>query len=721
MTQIVRYRLVASVLSAVVLLGLHAAPAMAQAQPTNETHLKDFIHYVRADHKELAIEYAQALLNAGITPIAFADLVDSSGEAQRFDKTVRDALRVAELEDVASKLLSLYESGRLARARDAEEISRNIAMLTGTERQKLLARDRLAAAGEYAAPQLLQALIQQRDPDLQVQVYQLFVHMGAQAVIPLVTALPELDPVSQENVVKLLGSIPYRTSVPFIYELHASASLQAVRETCQRSIVRLDGAVNPTPDLAAMFRSLAEEYYSETRSLTSFHGEEHQLLWSYDPGIGLIPTAIRTEVYHEAMAMRIAEHALKHNAGSADALALWIAANFSREIDSPEAYDNPAYASTRRDAMFHAVLAGSSISELVLARGIDTKDTPLARRAIASIERTAGGSSLWTITDARPALLESLTYPNRRVQYEAALALGAAQPRSAFPGSDRVVPILASAVRDAAARFALVLATDAEEQQRLVASLTAQGYTVLPPARRIADVQGPISEAPGIDLVVSSLSRDATEELIREVRGNPRLAAAPLLALLDRQPYFDLAGKYDHDPLVRIARAGLSDTQVAAAAQELVDRAVGGAISEDEARDYKTRALAVLRDIAVSGNTVLSVADASLPLISALSDHDGDLQIRIADVLAFVNAKRAQVAVADAALAETGDHQVALLGIVADSAKRHGNLLDARHISRLTEVVRTGSDEEATAAAALMGALNLPTSEIIPVILNNQN
>lgn len=45
-----------------------------------------------------------------------------------------------------------------------------------------------------------------------------------------------------------------------------------------------------------------------------------------------------------------------------------IAANFSREIDSPANYTNPAYPATRRDAMYYAVAAGSSTAQRVLAR-----------------------------------------------------------------------------------------------------------------------------------------------------------------------------------------------------------------------------------------------------------------------------------------------------------------------------------------------------------------
>ena len=74
----------------------------------------------------------------------------------------------------------------------------------------------------------------------------------------------------------------------------------------------------------------------------------------------------------------------------------------------------------------------------------------------------------------------------------------------------------------------------------------------------------------------------------------------------------------------------------------------------------------------------------------------------------------------DAALAASSDERVALLAKVASSAKRNGNLLEPRHITALRDVVTGGEDAEATAAAALMGALNLPNAELVPLILGQQ-
>ena len=88
-----------------------------------------------------------------------------------------------------------------------------------------------------------------------------------------------------------------------------------------------------------------------------------------------------------------------------------------------------------------------------------------------------------------------------------------------------------------------------------------------------------------------------------------------------------------------------------------------------------------------------------------------------ADVLARVGQQRVQVALMDTAMEASGEARVALLRKVTDSAKRFGNQLEARQVGRLTELAAKGTGEEATAAAALMGALNLPNSQVVPLIL----
>lgn len=684
----------------------------------NAELLRDFLHFTKVNRADVAAGFGRKLLDKNLPATKFVDLVENSGEADRFAETIGKAMRVGELEATAAALLKLYEQGKLERVRNADEIKRNIEMLDKGQRPRMYARERLAAAGEYAVPQLLAALLNRNDPIRKAEASRLLIDMGQQAVMPLCTAMVSLDDNGREQVADILGVIGHRTSTAFLVDVLLSSRSPNVKQACERALVRI-GVSEVDP--ATLYWQLGESYYAEKPELTSFPGERHQLLWAFNPAIGLIPTAIDTVVYHEAMAMRMAERSMQlRGTGNDASVALWLASNFSREIQTPQGYDNPAYPKDWRDAMYFAVVAGAGHSQAVLARGLDTKNTPLARRAIAAIEQTAGGSAMRNEgageTDRRP-LIEALRYPNRRVQYEAALALGRSQPTIGFTGSERVVPLMASAIRDASARFAVVLTANAELGAGYRRTLERAGYTVLPVGVQLGDLAAPIAEKPGIDLILTDLTLDSTNAALTEIRANPKLGATPVLVLVEPTASIDLARKFDRDPMIAVRQRSINEAQVTAAATQLVEAASGGPITAEEARDYAARSLSVLRDLAVSGNATLDVSEAALPLIAAMDETSGKTRLDVAEVLARINQKRVQVALMDAAMNATGEERILLMSKVADSAKRFGNLLEQRQITRVTELAVKAPDQEATAAAALIGSLNLTNSNLVPMIL----
>ncbi|MBL4698421.1 MAG: hypothetical protein JKX70_06270 [Phycisphaerales bacterium] len=194
-----------------------ATASVAQPEADHEQELillRDFIHFVKIARFDVAADLGNQLLSSGMDSEAFVDLVEQSREQIRFEEAIAAGMRVPVLEPIAAKLDTVFREGKLARARSPKEIARNIALLTQGLRARSLAHERLVFAGEYAMPQLLDAYLQQKDLALKAQVQRLLVDMGRHAIIPLVTALPELDQTRQEAIADVLGLIPYRTSLP---------------------------------------------------------------------------------------------------------------------------------------------------------------------------------------------------------------------------------------------------------------------------------------------------------------------------------------------------------------------------------------------------------------------------------------------------------------------------------------------------------------------------
>lgn len=734
-----------SILSRVMILAAAGAalsihPSAALAQPVGSEPevvldtldpvelLDDMLFYVQINDYRQAERHAAELERRNLTPRQFVGVVQELDDLERFTDVVARARRVnsaPNLRAAADRLEALYEQGRLAKAREAGEITENIRLLTTTARGRLIGADRLVEAGEYAMPQLLGALLQGQDPALQVEVRRVLIRMGRQAVMPLVTALPELSPAQQELVVNLLAQIEYRSWLPYVAELAESTDSSEVRRACRNAMKLLTGREEPATDVATMFFDLGEQFYGERLSVTSFPGEPTQLVWNYNPASGLYATDVRTEAYHEAMTMRLSERSLRHRTDGNDALSLWLAANFSREIDSPAGYANPLYPGERPSALYFATAFGPERAQWVLARALDTADTPLASRAIEAISRTAGGEAMRDpivvtgeagAAERRP-LVEALDFPNRRVQIEAALALAMSQPTTDFEGSQRVIPILAGAVRNASDRTALVVSADRDGGERLVGMLKARGYEVFSGAS-LASAAGPAQSVAMIDLVVSDLPVTSVRGLVEEVRNDRRMGATPVLALASGLGFADLSSQYQRDVMVMVRRADIASQELGAAIDDLVERATGGPITGQEAARYSSASLAALRDLALSRNQVFDVADAVRPLIEALGSTNGQTQRAVADVLAFIGQERAQVALVEAALSAGDDiSRIELLKRASASAREHGNLLPSRFVGDIVALTLDSPGSIGTEAATLMGSLGLSTDRILPLVV----
>ncbi len=696
-----------------------SASASAQSTPSNAELLDDFNFFVNTANVELALANARALLDRGLTPEEFLGVVEDSAQLEsRFEAAYLRALRYEELDDLAAELYELYEQGRRARSRDIDEIDRNIALLTGNARAKQLARGRLIQAGEYAVPSLLAPLMQDGDRLLQSEAQRLLIDMGRDAVKPLVAALPGVSPNVQEKICLVLGSIGYDMAIPYLADLSSSTSLDTVRSAADRAIRRIHGSNALAQPVSTLYRELASDYLSESPSLTSFPGETHQLLWSFSPSLGLQPTAIYTEVYHEAMAMRLAERALTLNDSDSEAVAVWLEANFSRELDQPEGYDNPAYASSRRDAQYYAVAAGSTPVQLALGEALNSRDTVMARLMIGALAESTGGATLWRgLGNSRP-LVDALSYPDRRVRYDAAMTIAAADPRTSFGGAELIVPTLASVVSDAGTQYALVIARDEDRQQQFDAVLTDLGFIVLPPVGSLNEAMEFVADIPGVDVIISDIDDEPGIELIESVRGTARLRATPVIALMPFENVNRFGPRYANDDLTRIARDGLGSSELEATVAAVVARGSGAPMTPDEAEAYSERALTLLERLAVGRNPILNVADSASSLIGSLPVTFDRTQLNVARVLSYVNEQRAQVAIVDAALSASDQQRIELIQIASASAKRFGNMLQDRQVQRMIEIAETADGDEATAAAAFIGSLNLGGNRIVPLILS---
>ena len=688
-------------------------PVAAQDQGDAESALDDFIHYSLVANVEFAEAYAMSLLRDNMSDEDFYNLVNAEKSRQeRFDRAIGWARFVHELEPLAAKLEEKYEAGRTAVIRDSARLNESIEMLGGSTRQRLLAKNRLIEAGEYAVPPLLRSLNGNSDARNARNVQDMLTSIGRDAVLPLTTALPHLSDENQVLVAKTLGDIRYIHSLPTLNEIvHDDNSSASVRHAAAQAVAQI--GFEPNEDLSTLNTIVSQQFYDGDESVMPRAIDGYNIYWSWDPAHGLTASDVPAHVFNDIMAMHYASKALAQNNENISAMSVFVAANLRRDRnlagETDLVYGNLAYSPA-----FYATVFGPEIAQHVLAKSLIDKDTALALDAIGALSRTAGSSVL---AGSDQPLVTAMFYPDRRVQYESAMTLGSTLPTLAFAGDYRVVPLLASAVRSGDELFAIVIGDDPEARRDINMFLERNGWSAVGEGTSAAEAIDLAGVVPGIDLaVVIPRSADQGVAIRKDLGAAPETTVTPILTLSDGADLQVLTIALGEDDMVETANVGISDSAKLAVLEDLLASASGGRLSADESDEYALRAISVLRDIALA-ETALTIDDATGTLIDALESANDETRPLIAETLSLIYSGVAQQALINAALQDGAvEDRVMLLDYAAASVRHWGNHADNWQVDAIVNLTETSSGYLADAAARLNGALDHPNTSVMTFI-----
>jgi len=624
---------------------------------------------------------------------------------------------------VVEELLALLREGeRIVKAAPIR-IRRNIERLGGPPRAFENAVALLKDSGEYAVPFIIEAL---GDPDrkaLTPALIRCLPQIDRPALNPLVVALEPTDDAVRLHAIRALGEIGYRQAVPYLLLRQTQATTaeeRAALATALTAIASRAGDVELSQAPAAAFFDLAEQYYDDNPALAADMRLATANVWYWRDGI-LQDIAVPTEVFNEAMCLRLCEKALNLAPDHGPSLALWLAAAFRREAqlgdrrDETRPEDFPA-------AAYFAQSAGASYCQVALARGVKDGDPAVALGTIAALRKTAGAASLIGDAETASPLARALAFPHRMVRIQAALALANADPERPFLDYQNLMPVLIETLGlHAGGRDALVIDPEQSVGNVVAGVLREAGYHVITDTGLLGGLQKVRSERPGLDLMViaSDVSGPALEAGLEQFRGEFRFAATPTLIVAkpaDQSRVRELA-QGDH----RLGVVLPTDTpEQMLTAVEQVTAAIGTEpITPEKGLALAKEATAALRLLTVSRNALYDTAQAEDALLAAMSTPDAELKIAVAEVLGWLPSARGQAAMAALALDAQVDTEmrVAMFAALSEAAKRHGNLLETAHVDAVVELAEKEADVVIRMAASqTLGALNVagnPASRII--------
>ncbi|MEE2906566.1 MAG: hypothetical protein VX527_01920 [Planctomycetota bacterium] len=692
---------------------------VAWGQQTSDpaTNLKDFIHYALVANAKMAEAHAQALLN-NVTDEQLAELADDADQVQRdrLKRAIDWARRVPELEATVSQLAQRIEAGRLALGRNPQRIKDAIAMLDGTRREQLVARGRLVAAGEYAVPDLVEVIIDDRtDERVRWNAEQILTEIGREAVTPITVSMPNLPPEDQKRLILILDEIRYLHAAPALAEIASDPTAPSeVRDAAQRALDSL--GVSPQASPGELYSELAGMYFEEREELIARSMGSVNNIWYWDEHGGLMTNPVPTRLYAPIMAMKSAQSAMKFEPSDQSALAIYVASNLRRE-NRLKGQEDPYFGTPDYSPQFHATFYGPGIGQDVLVLGLDSGDTPLVRDALVGLASTSGQDNLFGRYAGREPLVDALQYPDRRVQYESALVLARALPDRSFPASNRVIPLLASAVRTGGEEYAIIVADTVEDRQAMQSRLEALGFTVVGADRSVARLSDVISQAPGVDLaVVMPITMTGGEQTLKSLRTTAGTINTPVLFSI---PTGDLPAyhtRFDRDRKVGLIRSGATEQAFDSGVESLLEDASGGRMTGADSDIYAIESLDALKSLAMVRPRAYSITDAEPTLIDALDERQDATRLMVAEILAHMDSPGAQRALLDAALSSSsGSDQIPLLNYAAASIRRYGDYATDTEVAELNQMIKTSKGAEADAAANVRGALNRPTTGTSPL------
>ncbi|MDA1105515.1 MAG: hypothetical protein O2855_02845 [Planctomycetota bacterium] len=704
-------------LAAVSVSPVLAAPVQDEAA-TQEAgkQLEMGIHYILVARPDLAAQNIRAALDGIAEDEMLADLLLEQNLDARLEDAIRRGRRMAGVSDIITELESRVEAGRLLAARNQVRIDAAVAALAGSGRQQVLARERLMAAGEYAASALFPAAMDQSNPALSVAAREMLVKLGRMCVAPLCGVVGgAAAPDSKLFAAEVLGEVAWPSAEPYLLQLSEDTTVPSdVREAAASAYRRCGGGAGSAAD---QFAGLARQYFNELPSVIPYPDDAVNTLWSFDASTGLlVPDAVDTETFGSVMAKRLAARALEIDPQTRGALVTFVAADLRAAIRSGGAdMGSDGGEVAGEGAEFFARLAGLENATGVLELSLQAGDAPLVLTALQAIRAIGGGANI--VSSQPTPLSKALVYPERRVQFETALVLAEADPRINFMNASFVVPRIAAMLQPVPSSVGAIVSADDEGARALASELLAAGFEPGTAVPSFAHYAGNHSAFGGmVDFFVIAGDRSFVEREFGDLRANGAFGASPVLLLVSSVDASALGHAVEGDRRTVVSEAGAGTAALQFSLTTLLAEAAGGAFTEDEAATARARAIEALRAIGMRASGQFTLVDAMPQLTAATQSTDDILAMDVAGIMALVPEPSAQTILFDQALARTGDARVTFLFAVAEHARRSGTFLDAKRVQALLTLVQSSAGDEAVAAGAAYGALGLPGAEAVHLI-----
>jgi CheY-like chemotaxis protein len=487
-------------------LDLETNPAVRAALELPRTEPKHYVSAVLAlvdlGRPELAAPILKELLGLNLTDEQRAQLVSDFGSHRMLQLSKNAALAPA-----GQQFADACMAAAATKARDPQRIARLIGDLTNSSAVvRHAAAVDLAAAGQDGVNATLEALASETDPQRRAAISEAVVSMDQLAVGPLLAMLGQAAPggAADAEVIRLLQALHVTQAAPLI------------------------AAYTGSPDATALLIAALDRYRRGTKAFVVDEDDQVEL-WNWCKGhltASRLPAEEAQTIWMARLALALAKLRPDVRDYQQEALVLAFDAGlWDRTLDGTFAVCDLAVVDSQRivdasnSALFSEVLAAAMKQNR--ARAAKTTADLLGVRGDAGV--------LLSAAPQPAALVNALSYPNRRVRFAALSAIMSLNPTATFPGASRVPETLGYFATSASERRAVVAMPIADQATTLAGQLTKLGIEAQAATQGSAAVRL-AGKSADLDMILVDADIDApgVRDVLFALRSTPATGQVPI-------------------------------------------------------------------------------------------------------------------------------------------------------------------------------------------------
>ncbi|MCE9548397.1 MAG: hypothetical protein K8T25_23225 [Planctomycetia bacterium] len=598
-----------------------------------------------------------------------------------------------------------------------DQISQLMAALASPqEATRAAARADLMQTGRAAIGPLVAVLADPKRKAIQAEARAVLVAMGREAVEPLLAGLDGAGAELKPQIVAVLAQTnDPRAEEALLVESVAPGTPPAIKQLAEAAVRRSFESPPSQVEVAARLMRLIDDYMKAERRLPSDEKNTSEL-WRYDAASGQIishrlPAEAAAAVHAAWLARRL--RTVAPNSPIAEQWHLMANLHAAKLLGG---LHQPLQQGPGRAALDRAVARGPAVIEPVLRQALEKNHVPAALAALEVLGKTNDPSLLASTGAAPNVLLKAASHGDRRIRLAALEAIAALKPTQAMAGSSTIARALLDFANFSGVRRAVVADPRSDRAHALGSLLDQCSFTTsVATTGREAFHEAAGSTEVELVLIVMTVERPDAEELLRQLRRDPRTARLPVGLIADPDRLYRAEGIALADPLTKafVRPRDLPTMQERVAALE----AMSGPnhVTHAERRQQAATALKIIAAMNERPQRLFDFQGMDEAAEAAL--YVPELTPAAIQVLTHCRTSNAQKALADLASSDTQPiaTRQAAAAAFAESIKRHGiqlSIVEIQHQARLYDQAAALDQQSQDVLWSLLEAMQKAKSEV---------